>query len=570
MKRLITLILFTFSLMASASPYGTEVNSLLLKLDSMIVQQEKFVAAKERRINLLRRQMSEVRTLEETYWLNKSFYDEFCIYDADSAAAYVEKNMRIARKLQKNAWLIEWRIKKSFLLTATGLLKEASDELQGLYGSTLPPELQAEYYGQNQYLYSHMGQYLGKGDWSTNSYYRIEGLYKDSVMMTISPQDPLYLWYKGWDDLGGSDMPLTRIELEETVNHSLLDTRRDAMNAYILSQCCKEMNEPENYLKYLIYSAIADVRICNRDIASLEELGKKLFELGDIDRAYSYINYCLQNSQIYRNRVRVVSASKVQDTIHMAYQQRNKRQEDRLYMFLSLVTLLSVVLCLAVFFIYKQMKRLNHSRSELDKANSMLQRHVTELSAAHREVKEVNSRLQSLNEQLSESNDKLREVNHVKEEYIGYVFTVCSQYISKLENYRKNINRKIIAGKLDEVKTLTETSNMEQSELKEFYHNFDTVFLHIYPNFVNDFNALLRPEERITLKEGELLNTELRIYALVRLGINDSIKIAEFLHYSPQTVYNYRLRTRNKALIPKETFAETVMNLGKMETYLQQ
>ena len=106
---------------------------------------------------------------------------------------------------------------------------------------------------------------------------------------------------------------------------------------------------------------------------------------------------------------------------------------------------------------------------------------------------------------------------------------------------------------------------MAQNELKEFYHNFDAIFLHVYPDFVNDFNALLQPDERIMLKEGELLNTELRIYALVRLGINDSIKIAEFLHCSPQTVYNYRLKTRNKAIIPKEEFADTVRSLGKMQ-----
>ena len=99
----------------------------------------------------------------------------------------------------------------------------------------------------------------------------------------------------------------------------------------------------------------------------------------------------------------------------------------------------------------------------------------------------------------------------------------------------------------------------------KYYKNFDAIFLHVYPSFVSDFNELLLPEERIVLKEGELLNTELRIYALVRLGINDSVKIAELLHCSPQTVYNNRLKVRNKASVPKEQFAETVRLLGKMK-----
>ena len=144
-------------------------------------------------------------------------------------------------------------------------------------------------------------------------------------------------------------------------------------------------------------------------------------------------------------------------------------------------------------------------------------------------------------------------------------FSICSSYISKLEEYRKNVNRKLKTGQVEELKSWSASTSIVQSELKEFYHSFDAIFLHVYPDFVDDFNALLRPEERVVLKEGELLNTELRIYALVRLGINDSVKIAEFLHCSPQTVYNNRLRTRNKAVIPKENFAEVVRSLGKMQ-----
>ena len=205
------------------------------------------------------------------------------------------------------------------------------------------------------------------------------------------------------------------------------------------------------------------------------------------------------------------------------------------------------------------------SRSKLHEMNEELNRHVDNLSEAQRQLKEANDKLQTLNVKLKDVNTQLRESNYVKEEYIGYVFSICSSYISKLDEYRKNINRKLKANQVDEVKVMTGRSTMAQSELKEFYGNFDAIFLHVYPDFVKDFNELLKPEEQIQLKEGELLNTELRIYALVRLGINDSVKIAEFLHCSPQTVYNNRLKVRNKAIVPKEKFAETVRSLGKMQ-----
>lgn len=566
MKYPFVFLFLLISTTLSAVPYNAEIESLLSGLDSLIAQKEVFIIAKEVKIAQLRKRGQSIRTEEERYWLNKMFYDEYFVYNADSAMIYVDRNLSIARELDKNEWQAEWKIKKSFLLAATGLLKEALDELQGVSGPLLSPELKVEYYGQMMYLYSHFGQYSGDDNVNLREgYYQKEVAYKDSIYAAVTPRDPYYLWYKGWKFLGTPEMDTVKDELLKEVSASHLESRRDAMNAYILACIYRDSKQQNEYLKYMAYSAMADVRIANKDIASLEELAKALFEYGDIDRAYTYINYCLQNAQIYRNRVRVIGISKVQDAVHQAYQERNRKQEARLHLFLVLVSILSIVLLVAICYIYRQMKHLTKSRAKLNEVNQLLNKHVDELSLAHTKLAEVNDQLQSLNGQLKEANSKLRESNYVKEEYIGYVFAICSNYISKLDEFRKNINRKIKTKQFDDVKTLTDTPTIAQNELKEFYHNFDAIFLHVYPDFVSDFNALLQPEERIVLKEGELLNTELRIYALVRLGINDSVKIAEFLHCSAQTVYNNRLKTRNKAIIPKEDFANTVRSLGKMQ-----
>lgn len=565
MKYLILSLLLSFCMPLSARHFSVQVETLLSRLDSMLLRKNDFRIAKEEKINQLRKQERGGRTLEERYWLNKMFYDEYFFYNADSASVYVEQNLLIARELNKPAWLTEWRIKKSFLLSATGLLKEALDEVKGVSGQSLPSELRVEFYGQMVYLYSHFVQYSGENGSMRNEYYAEEGRYRDSVYSVITPDNPSYLWYKGWKSLGEPDAGSVKEELVKKLVGARLDSRWDATNAYILARLCMEDGQQEEYLRYMTSSAIADVQIANKDIASLEELAKVMFEYGDIDRAYAYINHCLQAALLYPNRVRVVSISAVQDGIHQAYQERMRRQEVRLQIFLVVVSILSIVLLVAILYIYRQMKHLSKSRTKLNEVNHLLNRHVDELSQAHTKLAEVNGQLQSLNEQLKEANSQLRESNYVKEEYIGYVFAICSNYISKLDEFRKNINRKIKAKQFDDVKTLTDTPTMAQNELKEFYHNFDAIFLHVYPDFVSDFNALLQPEERIVLKEGELLNTELRIYALVRLGINDSVKIAEFLHCSPQTVYNNRLKTRNKAIVPKEEFADTVRSLGKMQ-----
>ena len=568
MKRKIIALLFLLMgcTFLNAAPYSEKIKELLVRLDSLIAQKNTFAMLKEAKIAQLRK---DVRTLEERYWPNKNLYDEYCVYNADSAMNYVAGNLDIVYKQNDKYRQMEWKIKKSFLLAATGLLKEAQDELDGVSGGSLPKELLVDYYGQMLYLYSHFNQYTGSEMGTLHEHYaQLERVYKDSLNMVLTPEDPLFLWYKGQVVQGTDSMYVFKERLQKGILNSAFDTRRDAMNAYVLACFYRESDEQENYLTYLIYSAMADVRISNKDIASLEELAGVLFSLGDIDHAYVYMSYCLQNALAYRNRVRVVGISAVQDTIHQIYQERNQRQEARLRMYLVLVSVLSLISLFAFLYIYKQMKRLKQSRQQLNEANNRLNKHVEELSKMHGQVAETNVQLTSLNEQLRDTNNQLRESNYVKEEYIGYVFSICSNYISKLDEYRKNINRKLKANQLEDVKALTDTHSMAQNELKEFYHNFDAIFLHIYPDFVSDFNALLHPDEQIVLKDGELLNTELRIYALVRLGITDSVKIAEFLHYSPQTVYNNRLKTRNKAIIPREEFAAVVRSLGRAQKWI--
>ncbi len=547
------------------SAHSSDITILLERLDSLIAQEKTLAAQKEQRIKRLRQHEKNLHTPEDRYWFNKQLYEEYYVYNKDSAMVFVDRNLEIAQKMDWQEKVAEWKINKSFLFSVGGLLKESLDELQDIPVGALPPDLQADYYGQAQYLYSHFGQYTESRESELQSkYLHQERLYTDSVVAVIAPGHPQYLWYKGWSLRGTPEAGTIRKELQNLVDSSPLENRLDAMNAYLLAYLCRDNGQEQEYLKYMICSAIADVRSVNRDIASLEELASALFALGDIDHAYTYINYCFQMALAYQNRLRVISTAKVLDTIRMVYRQRDLEQRSRLRSYNVVLTLLLFILLCALLYIYRQMKKLASSRTQLNETNLQLNRHVDELSQAHTQLTEANRQFQQLNTQLKETNDQLRESNYVKEEYIGIVFTLCSGYINKLDELRKNVNRRIRAKQIDEVKTLTDTPTLVQTELKEFYHNFDATFLHIYPNFVNDFNRLLRPEEQIVLREGELLNADLRIYALVRLGINDSVKIAEFLHCSPQTIYNNRSKMRKKAIIPKEKFASAVMSLGRM------
>ncbi len=166
------------------------------------------------------------------------------------------------------------------------------------------------------------------------------------------------------------------------------------------------------------------------------------------------------------------------------------------------------------------------------------------------------------NKQLNEKNAQLSEANLIKEEYIAHFFDLCSAYISKLENYRKALNKKANDRQLEELFRMLKSTTLVENELEELYSNFDTIFINLYPTFVAEFNALLIDEERVTPKPGEVLNTELRIFALIRLGITDSVKIAAFLRYSLSTIYNYRTKARNKAAVSRDEFEKMVMRIG--------
>ena len=185
-----------------------------------------------------------------------------------------------------------------------------------------------------------------------------------------------------------------------------------------------------------------------------------------------------------------------------------------------------------------------------------------ELHLSSQKLADLNKDISETNAQLNEMNSQLSESNHVKEEYIAHFFDLCSTYINKLENYRKSLNKKATEKQLDELFKMLKSTTVVDNELEELYKNFDNIFLNLYPTFVKDFNSLLIKDEQAILKQGELLNTELRIFALIRLGITDSVKIAAFLRYSLSTIYNYRTKGRNKAAVSRDEFEEMVSKIG--------
>ena len=561
---LIVCLLFPAYVCADTSKHALEENRKLLhSLDSLLEQQDLFVRVKEERIKQLKMQYSRVKDVKELYAMNRMVYLEYRVYDADSALHYINKNIQLAQQTDNRTWEVVSLLEQSFVLTSSGLLTEALKAVSDIQPEELPQNLRSEYFGRLCTLYSRLRDYSSENSQLSEHYNNLQKAFRDSVYLTATPDELRYWNCRAWLYLGTPKIEPVKQAFEENKQTLSNDSRKYSIATYNLSAIYRSENNESKYLENLILSAMADIRSVNGDIGSLQEIAEYLFKHGEIDRAYNYILYCSQKAMLFHNRVRIVKMSHLQNQIYKAYQEQSRTQQKRLQASLIAVSFLFLVLIGALLFIRKQMRRLKEAYLKLDSTNQKLSVNMDALSTAHQRLEEVNMQLKDLNTQLQEVNDQLRESNYVKEEYIGYVFNICSTYISKLEEFRKNINRKLKVGQIEDVKAITDSSATASNELKEFYQNFDTIFLHLYPDFVGDFNALLLPEERIELKEGELLNTELRIHALIRLGITDSVKIADFLHCSAQTVYNNRLRTRNKSIIPKEDFINAVKKLGK-------
>lgn len=551
----------------------THMNSeqLLEVLDWTLQNKDIFEEKKAEKIALLKSELASATDVEQLYWTSRNLYNEYKTYDSDSALHYVNASLEYAIKANRAKWINEMYICRSYVYSATGLLEEAQKSIDLVDQDNLDRSLSLECNEQLLFLYTHRDQYRGTN--SKDNPYTSESLsLLNNQIMDLPQSDPQYCWFKGWYSLSDTEESKKTIPIIlSIVNNSSFQTVNDAKNAWILSRLYEKIGDEPNKLRFLILSAIADARSCNKEISSLEEIAGYLYNRNELKRANEYINYSLNCANAYKSRVRVGKLADLQYKIASVYQQQaEKRNQDLRTYSIALVTIV-ILLLLSLVFTFVQNRKLRVNKAALDSANSQLNQQISEQENLQQQLKSANEQLLDANEKLKEMYSsakqdtvELSETNYAKERLIADIFSICSNYINKLDDFRRNIHAMLLAHRYADLKELTKTPELSYAETKELYQIFDKIFLGIYPDFVKDFNKLLRPEEQIALKKDEQLNTELRIYALVRLGLNDSTKIAQFLHCSVRTVYNTRQRIRNKAIIPKDEFANTVKSLGKI------
>lgn len=530
-----------FLIILSSNIYGSsQVDSLLKILDQTIKDKALFSKQKEYRIDSLKQEESKSVNLEEKYKIYHKLFKEYRHYNMDSALSIAYKKQDISHELQNKKYEQRSNMNVAEIMAIMGMYKEALDIAAQINKKELDIDQMQYYY----HLYHSTYYLLFENSLSSREKKYYETLishYKDSLLQVNEPNTLGYSLVKN----GKLVEQHKYKEALELMNHCYLEYGKNQSSigslAYGLSDIYEKLGDTEQQKKYLAISATADLRRAVKGYIALRKLATILYNEGDLDRAYAYIRCAMEDATFCKARFRTLEISETLPIITAAYDKKVKQEKANLVKYLILISVLSFILIVSFIYIWQQLKK---------------------LSIAKKSIKQMYEDVTQMNENLNELNRKLSESNQVKEEYIGSIFNLCSTYINKMENYRININRKLKAGQTSEIIKITNTT-LVTDELKEFFRNFDAIFLNIYPNFIEEFNMLLLPEEQITPKSGDILTPELRVFALMRLGISDSSKVASFLHYSPQTVYNYKLKIRNKLSVSKDEFASKILSIGK-------
>ena len=525
---------------------NNDMDSLLKVLDKTVDNYQIYSNQKEEKLNKLKDLLKITSTDLQKFEICGQLYDEYRSYKSDSALTYARERLQIAEKLNDSHNLTDARLNLAAIMGINGLYKEAMDILS-VINISQTPDLKAYYFHIYRTVYGYMADYTV----SSLEYIRYNHLtaaYRDSLLVVNPPSSSTHIMVK-------SDQLIVSKQYDEALGLLLKyypsikdDIHTKAIIAYSIASAFQGKNDRDLEKQWLAISAIYDIQSATKEYISLRRLAFLLYEDGDVDRAYKYIRRSLEDALFCNARLRTYEISQMLPIIDKAYQNQTEARQKQLVTSLVSISILSLFLIIAVVLVYRQMRKLSAARKELSFANEQLNNLNHELSAT--------------NNQIKHTNETLVEANLIKEEYIGRYMDQCSVYIDKLDGYRRLLNKTAAAGKMQDLLNALKSKQFIEDELEFFYTNFDSTFLQLFPTFVEEFNSLLIDNEETQLKQGELLNTELRIFALIRLGIKDSVKISHFLRYSLSTIYNYRTKLRNKAVCPRNEFEDRVMLIG--------
>jgi len=513
-------------------------DSLLNKLTEVLADKETFVKQKQRRIEKLSRQLSKTPDLAGKYALYQNLFDEYKAFSYDSAYSYSKKLRLTAEKLNDPAKLARAKMELGFTLISSGMFKETLETLNQVDVKLLTDTDKIEYYFLKGRSYFDLSDFDRNVDYS--ALYNPKGIQCiDSALSLSKPGSYYYLALSGLKDLRTSDYKSGVKHYTTLLNLPNLTPHQFAINACSLSYIYEVQGKQDESIALLIKAAIADIQSATKETVAMYKLADYLYKKGDLKNAYTYINQAMDEAIYYGARHRQVTISSILPIIESQRISIVEQQRRSLVIYSSIITLLIIFVVVFAVIIFRQLKKLR---------------------IADDIIKAANATLQENNKALEELNRNLSTANKIKNEYIGYYFNINSIYIEKLESFQKSLDKKLSSKRYEDAQAAVKNLNLENERL-QLFHTFDKVFLRLFPDFIKKFNLLFNDGEEIIIPEGQLLSTEHRIFALIRMGIHDNDRIAKLLGYSVNTIYSYKNRIKNRSFIANDEFEDRIMEI---------
>ncbi|MCM1152225.1 MAG: DUF6377 domain-containing protein [Muribaculum sp.] len=470
-----------------------------------------------RRIDSVKTKLRKADTQEQSFNSTLVLSELYRQVNTDSALYYATKALQYASggtpSMRQRS-----RIATVNVLSTAGIFTEATSIFNQLNEEQMDPAVKIEYWIAGRMLYSYMRSYVVGQDQYYREYTSRYLQYDDSLLSNL-PESSSYRTFVLCERLvteghyKQAESRLNKLLKQVGPNDNLR-----GMAFFQLAEIKKNIGTPKEYAAYLAMAATTDVKGCVREGMALPTLADWLYQQGEMDDAFLFINFALEDAMKGNARMRTISIAKMVPMIDGAYRERINASRDELMIYFLLATFMFLITSVLIVLLYRTLK------------------------------------------QSRDKERRLESLSKMQQKYIGNFIGICSGYAERLESFSKTVSRKLAAGQSDELQRLINSGKFTGLHGEQFNAIFDKAFTDLYPEFVDGVNNLLRPEERIEVTKTDELTPELRIYAFVRLGVDESTKIAQMLHYSVSTVYAYRNRMRNKA-INRDSFDSDVTSL---------
>lgn len=510
MKRLLILFTVLISVICTAND-SVGLEMILKELDQYIEKSPTYVTEKERKIDNLRNRLKNSAE-EQSFELNFALFEEYQSYRYDSAYFYANRSLELAKALQNNDKIVRSQCALVFCYLSSGLFLEAFDEMNKVDASKTTEEIRKEYYSLYNRLYYDASDFNDTERWS-EEYTRLGTIYADSLLSLVAPGSYEYVFTVAQKEIRHANYSRC-IDLYKQLlaDYNISDHNKAIINSSI-GGAYKELEQQDSSMVYLAKAATYDIISGTKETTALYRLAEMLCQANDSDRAYTYIHTAMEDADFYNARHRKLSINPILPIIEKARMEAITRQRNQMAV-TAILFILMVIMLGAAFIIFKKQHR-----------------------------------------KLQRKSQQLIEANRIKEEYIGHSFYTNAEYIAEVEELYKTIHQKITARQYEDLQNISKQAKVNKKR-ESMYESFDKCFLKIFPSFITEY-AKLFPEGIID-RNATSLSPEMRIFALIRLGITDSERISKFLNYSVHTIYTYKTRVKTKSIVDNDEFEKRI------------